>query len=236
MFIPRARPWLMFITAPDATGGDGNVDPATLSAEEFRTKFGFPKDTKTDDMTDAEKAAYWRNESKKHQSEATAKARELGRWSGLGEFDAVSGLVTNAEAQRQQSLTEHERAMQAARAEASQQAEAAARGKYLTPAIEGQVVALTRTPQESPEDALERVRGAMQFVDVTRFLDENGDLNAAQIQTFAQSIGPKDGNASGQNGDPLFGALGRMSVPPAGSSGSVGTYREQAYKRRSSKK
>jgi hypothetical protein len=234
LFQPCRRPWLVF-NAPPATGG--TVDRSTLTPEDFLTQFGFPKDTATDDMTDAQKAAYWRDKSKGFQRDSEAKDRELSQWKGLGEFDAVSTTVTTAEQERQKNLTDAQRAQEEAqRAEqaARTAGEAVARQKFLGTAVRSSLVALTRGPNETPEDAAKRVNGALEFVDVARFLNDQGDLDESRLGTFAESIGAPSAGA-GAPGDPLHVIMQRQSAPPAGSSGSVADARARTKERLSKK-
>lgn len=236
MFKP-CPPWLMF-NGTDASGG--NADRATLSPEDFLTRFGFPKDTPLDDMSVEQKAAYWRDKSKGFQKDAENAQRDLQKWSALGEFDTVSRTVSDVEAERQRNLSDAERAQEAARqaqAAALSSAEATARQKYLPTAIEAQIVAQTIKPGEKLEDATKRVQSAMQFVDVNRFVTTDGEIDAGLIQTFAQSIAPADagGNPRG-GGDPLAGLMGRQSLPAPGAAGSVAEARRQTRERLTTKK
>lgn len=241
MFKP-IPPWIVFII--DGTEGGGSTSnpdeflpgDTDLSDDDFLAKRGFPRGTKKDDMTPEQAAASWRYESKKQQHEANQLRQQLTAYTGLGDFDALKQLKATAEAARLGSLPEQERAIEAARTEGAATARAEAAKTYLPLAIEGQLVALTVSVNEKPEDALKRVRGALSFVDVTKFLDENGALDAAQIQTFAQSIAQKDGNGNGEGGDPLHQSFQRQTLPKEGSAGSVAQHRQAAYERRSAKK
>lgn len=226
----RLRPWLMFV-GPEVDGGD------SLTPEQFLEKHGYPKDTATDDMTDAQRAAYWRSKSKGFQKDAENKGRELARWTALGEFDAVSTTIQTAEQQRQAALTDAQRAQEEAqRAEQAARAagEAAARSKFLGTAVESQIIALTIAPGEKPEDAAARVKNALQFVDVNRFVDDNGDLSTDLVQQYAQSIAPTD--SAGTGGDPLSALMSRQTTPPPGSGGSIAEARERTRERLTKKK
>ncbi|KJL39916.1 hypothetical protein [Microbacterium trichothecenolyticum] len=213
------RPWLMFV-GPDAGGGGG--DDSSLTPEQFREKYGYPSGTKTDDMTDAEQAAYWRRKSKGFQKDSESKDRELSQWKGLGEFDAVSTTVGTAEQARLAALSDAERAREEAqRAEQAARAagEATGQQKYLGEAIAGQLVALTIKPGEKPEDALNRVKGALQFTDPTRFLNADKDIDPALVAQFAASVAPSAGEGNGEGGDVLATLYGRQSTtPPAATS------------------
>lgn len=237
-------PWIVFNDAGDGTGG-GTTAPnpdeylpgdAELSDDDFLAKRGFPRGVKKDDMEAEQRERYWRYESKKQQHHAAALRRENAEWEKLGKRDDVKSALDAQEQARREGLDTSQKAIEDARTEGKAAGVAEARNKFLAPAIEGKVVALTKGADETPEAALERVQGALKFVDVTKFLDDNGDLDAESIQTFAQSIGQVGGNDDGQGGDPLHQSLGRETLPPPGSSGSVGQYRKQAYERRTATK
>ena len=228
---PFFRPWISFVEA-EATGGG-----TELTDDQFREANGFPRNTKVDDMEDAEKAAYWRAQSKKHQADARAKDTELGKWQGLGAFDAVSTTVTEAEAERQKNLTDQQRAQEeAAQREAAARAAGESQGasKHLTAAVEGQLLALTRRGDEEPAEALARVRGALKYVDTAKFLDANGDLDLGEVEAFAASVAPAAVNPAAN--DPLAGMLHRQTLPQPGAAGSVAAFREKAYERAGGKK
>ncbi|MCJ1709235.1 hypothetical protein [Microbacterium sp. VKM Ac-2923] len=230
---PFFRPWIWF-NGPEVTGGG----PTDLTDDQFREANGFPRNTKTDDMTDAEQAAYWRAQSKKQQADAKAKDTELAKWQGLGAFDAVSTTVTDAEAERQKNLTDQQRAQEeAAQREAAARAAGESQGasKHLKAAVEGQLLALTRRSDEEPADALARVRGALKFVDTAKFLNADGDLDIAEVEAFAASVAPT-GPANSATGDPLAGMLSRQVLPQPGAAGSVASHREAAYERAGGKK
>jgi hypothetical protein len=223
----RIRPWLMFVT-PDVDGG------TALTPEQFLEKHGYPKDTSTDDMTDGQKAAYWRTKSKGFQKDAEAKERELGQWKGLGEFDAVSTTVTTAEQARLAALSDAERAREEAqRAEQAARAagEASGAAKYLGDAIAGQIVALTIKPGEKPEDAAARVKTALQFVEPTRFLNADKEIDPALVAQFAASVAPAATAADPGNGDVLSTLYGNQSAPTPGSSGSIAEARRATRER-----
>ncbi|MFE7844890.1 hypothetical protein ACFUTX_06775 [Microbacterium sp. NPDC057407] len=76
--------------------------------------------------------------------------------------------------------------------------------------LEAQIVALAQGPSESDEQALERIRRALQFTDATKFAGQNGRVDTAKVQTFAKAL---------------------TVSADAGSEGSVQEAREQARKR-----
>lgn len=223
-------PWLVF-NGPAANGG--NVDPSTLSDEDFLAQKGFPRNTSTDDMTPEQEAKYWRDKSKSFQRDSEAKGRELSKWTGLGEFDAVNTTIQTAEQQRQAALSAEERAR-----ENAQQVEAAARAAgeaagaqlYLGDAIAGQVAVLAIQPGEKPEEALARVKGALQFTDPAKFLNAEKHIDPALVAQFAASVAPT-ADANDGKPDVLTTLYQRQSAPPPGSGGSISEARKQTRER-----
>jgi len=234
-------PWIKFVDSGADGSSTANPDEylpgdADLNDDDFKAKRGFPRGVKKDDMEPEERERYWRYESKKQQHQADSLRRENDEWAKLGKRDDIKATLDQQEQHRRENLNDGQKAVEDARTEGRTAGETAARDKYLAPAVEGQVVAITRGTGETVEDATERVRGALAFVDVAKFLNDNGELDADKIQTFAQSIAPKDGNGNDQVGDPLYQSLGREALPQKGAAGSVAASRQAAYERNSTKK
>lgn len=191
---------------------------------------GFPANTPTEQMTPEQQAAYWRNQSKTQQKRAE-------RFAALGDFDTVKKALDDAEASRQAALTDQQKAVEAAQSAAKAAGYEEARDKFARPAVAAILLARTKRADEKDEDASARVKGVVDALNVTAFLDENGVLDAAKVESFAQSLAPTDSNGgSGQQGDPLADVLRRQSTTPIGSGGSVKAIEDEVYARLSTKK
>lgn len=212
----------------DAGADGGNTPPTQENNNGGNEDLGFPLHTPTDQMTDAQKAAYWRHESKKHQKDAE-------RWSKLGDFETVKKALDDAEKARQASLSEQEKAVENARKEGETTGFERARDQFAKPALTAILVARTKGSQEKEEDARARVKNAVEALNVTAFLDENGELDAEKVETFAQSLAPSGGNGSAGGGDPLAAALRRQGSAPQGHAGSVAAMEKDFYDRLKSK-
>lgn len=227
----KFKPYLMFNGTP-AEGG-GETTPPAPSAEETppAEDLGFPANTPLADMTVEQQAAYWRNQSKVQQKEAEA-YRRLGLTP-----EQIRQMTADAETARLAALSEQERAVEEARKAGKAEGIAAGAETYLTDAIEGRVVAMTMQPGESYDAAVERVRGALAFADLRKFVGEDGALDATKIQTFAESFGQKNaGDAQHHGSDLLLHDVLTRQQQQAPSSGSVDAYATAAYDRLSKKK
>lgn len=240
----RIPPFLVFNDGGgDENKGGGNTPnpdeflpgDADLSDDDFKAKRGFPRNTKKDEMQPEEREHYWRYQSKKQQHEADTAKRELAEWSKLGKREDLTAKLSQEEQARRDGLDDSQKAIEDARTAGKAEAVTEVTAKLLRPAIEGQVLGLTRSPGESIEDATARVRSALEFADLTKFIGDDGELDADKIQSFAKSIGPRDSNVSTPQGDQLYEALSRSGATPPPSSGSVDAYEKATYDRMSNK-
>lgn len=226
-YMPRLR----FVTTPDPTGGGGDPTPKD-------DDLGFPKDTPVDDMTTEQKLAYWKNQSKVQQRIAEDEKKKTKAYEKFGTVEELQGAADAAEQARLAALSESERAIEAARtaakAEGAQEAAKSAQ-PLLGAAVKGMLIAHTKGAQESFEDAEARVAGAIQFADLTKFVGEDGTLDAAKVQTFAKSIGSTDSGGDASGGFDLLGAMQRQSTPQQGGAGSVAALEQVAYDRLTNK-
>lgn len=224
------RPWLRYVD-PVPGAENGNQTPAPKDED-----LGFPKDTPVDQMTPEQQAAYW-----KHQSKTQQKAREDAEKAkkAYEKFGTVEDLQTAADAAEQArvaALDDNQKAIEVARAEGKSEGEKEAGGKHLAAAIKGMLIAHTKGAQESFEDASKRVSGAIEFADLTKFVGDDGELDAAKVQTFAMSIGSADSDGNQSGSFPLFDSMQRQTLPPPGSTGSVTAMEQQIYDRLNPKK
>ena len=218
------RPWFRYIEpVPGAEAGN-----KTPNSEDL----GFPKDTPVDDMTDAQQAAYWKNQSKTQQRAREDAEKGKKAYEKFGTVDELQSAVDAAEQARVAALDDNQKAIETARAEGKAEGAAESGGKHLAAAVTGMLIAHTKGAQESFEDASKRVSGAIEFADLTKFIGENGELDADKVQTFAQSIGSAGGDTGTSSAD--WGARHERDhanrMPPApGATGSVASMEQAAY-------
>lgn len=196
---------------------------------------GFPKDTPVDQMTPDQKAAYWHNQSKVQQKAREEAEKSANAYKKFGSVDELQSAADAAEAARVAALDDNQKAIEAAKAAAKAEAIAEHGSKHLGTAVKGMLIALTKGASETFEAATSRVEGAIEFADLTKFVGENGELDAAKVQTFATSIGSTDSGGTPPESFQLFDAMQRQNVPAPGSTGSVEAMEKATYDRLTSK-
>jgi hypothetical protein len=239
------KPFLRFFALPADTGtgtGDPAAQPnpdeflpgdAELDDAAFAAKRGFPRATPRDTMTPEQQIAYYRYESKKQQRLAEKATRENTEWAKLGKREDIAASLSKQEQDRIAALGDNERAIETAKVEARAEGVKTGRDLYLPAAVEGQILAVARGADEAPDAALARIRSALEFVDTTKFLDADGALDVARLQSYAATLAPAAGSAPAQqNTDPLSTMLGRQSAPTPGSGGSMADLEAAAYEKR----
>lgn len=235
---------LMFVIDPDPNAGGGAVTPVSgdaeflpadeqLSDDEFLAKRGFPRGVKREDLPVEQQLTSLRYEARKWQYLRDKDKSAVAAYSKFGSVDDLQSAADAAETARLASLDETGRAIEAAKAEGKAEAIAENGTKHLDTAVAGMLIALTKGAEETFDAAQARVAGAIEFADITKFVGENGTLDAAKVQTFAKSIG------SAGNGDvstPTNAAWGAQydrdhagRIPPAaGATGSVKAMQQAA--------
>lgn len=177
------------------SGGGGNA------LDEQGKDLGYPKDTPTTDMTDAQRAAYWQHQSKKHE----------GRYKNLAgdrSFDDVRKDLAELEEIRKQQQTPAEQALNAARDEGKQSgikgerqnsARAIFKGALEAAGVEGERLA-TLTTGFNP-DAFIGDDG-VDTTKLTSYVKELAPAGTANQQQRRRDFGGGDhgGGSGGQSG------------------------------------
>lgn len=219
------RPHFRYFAPVEGAEGKPNEDP-----KPDESNLGFPKDTPVEQMKPEEQAAYWKNQSKTQQRAREEAERAKTAYSKFGTVEELQSAADAADAARIAALDDNQRAIEAAKTAAKAEAAAEFGNKHLGTAVKGLLIALTKGASETFEAATSRVEGAIEFADLTKFVGEDGELDAAKVQTFATSIGSKDSGGTGSEGFPLFEAMQRQSTPAPGGTGSVAAIEAAAYK------
>jgi hypothetical protein len=153
--------------AQGAAGGGGGDDD-----------LGFPANTPWRDMTAPEQAAYWRHQAKKHESRANARA----------DYDEVKAKAQKYDALDQASKTEHERAIETAKEEAVTATRAEERQKAAVKVVRAEM----RAAAAGRLDA-DKLEALLEPVDMTKFLDAEGEVDTDKVASFIATVAPADG-------------------------------------------
>lgn len=150
---------------------------------------GFPEATPIAEMTDAQQAAYWKAQSRKHESEAKARS----------DYDALKAEVEKFRAANQ---TDAERAIEDARNESR----AAALAEVGTRVVDAYLDA--RLGDKS---------GAVKVgINHAAFVDESGDLKLDELTEYLETIAPAEAKPTR---DPHQGTRPPQSGPSAADRG-----------------
>ena len=155
----------------DGVQDQAGQEPAQVeeTGGESQTDLGFPAETALAEMTEAERAAYWKHEKSKQQRKFEDADRR------------VKALEAEAAELKRAALPEAERVAAEAREQARVEAMAEAR-KELLPAL---VIAKLEARGLSAEDAAERV----ELLDLSKLVDEDGALVADRLDRIAPAAG-----------------------------------------------
>ncbi len=218
------RPQFRYIEAVPGAEAGAVTDP------EGGDDLGFPKDTPVKDMSPEQRAAYWHNQTKVQQKKFEDAEKVNTAYSKFGTVEELQTAADAAEAARVSALGDNERALEDAR-DAGRSEGAST---HLGSAVKGMLIALTKGADETFEAASTRVDGAIEFADLTKFVGADGTLDAAKVQTFAQSIGSAGGNDPGsqQSWGEQYQRAHEGRIPPApGATGSVAAAQQAARER-----
>jgi hypothetical protein len=166
-------------TATNTTNQQQTAGPVEAT-DETGAGLGFPKDTPTEQMTDGQRANYWRHQSKVQQKKVPANLDQIQK-------DAQAW----AEYQRtQKPAEEQERDRIRAEVEAETTKKIGA----------DSAVALLKDVLQNRGKTEAEVNGLVEFVDGARFLTSEGKMDTAKVTTFANTLVP-----AGQAGGGGFG-------------------------------
>lgn len=149
------------------------------ATDETGAALGFPKDTPVDQMTDAQKAAYWRNQTKTMQKRVPSNLTELQeakrKWD---EYQQSQQTPADQEIERVRKETEE---------------------RVRREAAEDSVTALMRVTLSSRGKDAAEVDELVEPVNAAKFLTQDGKVDTARVTAFVDKIAPA-GQAGGGNG------------------------------------
>lgn len=140
---------------------------------------GFPENTPIAEMTVEQQAAYWKFQSRKHESIARAR----------GDYDELKTAKSELDELKKQGLSDAEKAVAAAREEglAAGRAEAT---RELGPRLVGSHVLAALAEKKVPT---EQAKSLVEFLDHTKFLTETGEVDADKVTAYAAGVATGDG-------------------------------------------
>ena len=158
-------------------GGDGGQQ------QEDR---GYPADTPVAEMTEAQQAAYWKYHSRHWQARAE----------GRKDYDQIKNERDQLKAQTQ---TAEEKALE----EAREAGRAEARKEYAPRLARGTL----ETALASRGVERDQISERLEFVDLTKFVTDEGEVDADKVEAFVQGVAPSTGQTwpdmgAGRRGDP----------------------------------
>ena len=158
-------------------GGDGGSGQAegTFTDPDTGETYQFPKDTALADMTEAQRTEYWRHKARKHEGAAKARA----------DYDAIKAERDQLKAA---GMTDAEKAVEEARNQAAAAAQAEARAQF-----SGRLVQAEMKAALAGKIPAEKVAGHVEFLDVTKFLTEAGEVDTDKVQQYAAGLAPAGG-------------------------------------------
>lgn len=180
---------------PPANDPPANDPPANQpkpeATDETGVKLGFPSETKVEDMTDAQKAAYWRNEAKKQQKRVP------------GNLDQ---LQQDAQAWQQYQASQKPPAEQQAE-QLRQQTEAQVRLEV----AKDSALAILRTNLHTRGKNAEEIDELVKFVNPESFLTSEKKIDTGAVTSYLDRVAPT-GSGGGGGGLP---GQGRHEQSPA---------------------
>ena len=150
-------------------------DPGTNNQEPVVNEHGFPDKTPVKDMSDAQQAAYWRHQSRKHED----------RVKSMGDYDTLKAERDELKAKHQ---TADEKALEAAKKEALEAGAASERAK-----IAPRLVAAEFKSANAGRIPADRLSAILDGLDPAKFLTSNGEVDADKVQQYVDGIAPADG-------------------------------------------
>lgn len=136
---------------------------------------GFPDKTPWKDMPAEQQAAYWKHQARKHEERASRSA----------DYDDV---VAERDRLRQATLSDSEKAIEAARTEAADAARAEVRKETLPNLVKAEFKAAVagRIPAD-------RLSALIEPLDLTKFLTaDGGEVDTDKVQRYVDGIAPAD--------------------------------------------
>lgn len=155
---------------------------------------GFPTDTPVAEMSPDQQAAYWKAQSRKHESRAKA-------FDGLtpDELASLRDKAGKHDALEQELMSDRDKAI----AEARKSAESETSSRFLPKLVNAEFRAAS-----AGRVAADKLEAALEFADLAKFV-KDGDVDAEKVAKFVESLSP---SAPKQKVGPSSTGLGNKSL------------------------
>lgn len=165
---------------------------------------GFPPATPLTEMTVDQREAYWRHQAKKHEQ----------TWKSVIDRnltpDQVLEMQQKLEDVRREQMDDHEKALADARKEAAQETRKTLVPDLVRAKLEAAVA--RRDPSLTDDDVAAKV----EFLDLTRFLTKNGEVDADKVSAWATAnVAVRDEHHDDSGGRKKFPDMGGGKRGPA---------------------
>ncbi|WP_163275338.1 hypothetical protein [Cellulomonas iranensis] len=158
--------------AAAGTGGGGASGGQSPAGDQGGEDRGFPADTPIAEMTDAQQAAYWKHQARKHE----------GVVKGLGNIDELKTKAAEADRLRQERLSTEEKALQEAEQRGRQAATAELQPRLVETTFRG-VAGQRQLPAEQIDTLWEGVNPKA-------FLTDTGEVDTDKVTRYLSAITP----------------------------------------------
>jgi len=169
-------------TGGDNGGGKSDKGGAGGSDDDGGKDLGFPKDTPVAEMKPEEQAAYWKHQSRKHETRAT-------EWSKVGKTPAE--VQAELENLRREKMSDSEKAVADAKAEGRAEAASEYGPKMARLAFE---TALSHVDED-------RRKVLIDNIDLTKVINESGDVDTAKVKKLVDTLAPSGKGGTNQEHD-----------------------------------
>lgn len=204
---------LMYLTAPSddvvsgggSTGGDAPVAASEENAAGEGGDRGFPANTPIAEMTAEQQAAYWKHQSRKHEANAKAATARL---ESMSDYEDLKKAAADA---AEASKTEHEKALEAAKAEGAAEAEARYKRELVQAAIRTHLAKHEMRLKATGADGEVVVDANILDVFDVEKLWSDGQVDSEKIATIFQTLMPAVEDTPRHGDDPFMQIVSRQT-------------------------
>lgn len=192
--------------------GDKN-DTCSAASNGKTDDLGFPANTPTAEMNDAQRAAYWQHQARKHQDRNAALLKITGGKHG----DDLKADIDELTKLRTASMSAAEKAVADAKNEGKTEATAALSADAARVALE---FALGHDPEKNDQSTL------IDTLDLSKLVGDDGKVDTAKVRTLAATLAPSV-KGTGNSGAANYGGGSRGGTTSTGVEAGRSRYQER---------